>query len=136
MRLTGFLLIGLVAGFFIWASGDLPERADPNAPASVGVSTYYIENAYADSRTPNMVTAVLADYRGFDTFGEAVVVTAAALSCLLILLRRRRREDGSEGGLFPDLDEPQLYTAQPDTPSEGSPAPRSAASGPSGSEVS
>ncbi len=135
MRLTGFLLIGLVAGFFIWASGDLPERADPSAPASVGVSTYYIENAYADSRTPNMVTAVLADYRGFDTFGEAVVVTAAALSCLLILLRRRRREDGSEGGLFPDLDEPDLYTAQPDTPSEGFPAPGSAASGPSGSEV-
>lgn len=132
MRLTGFLLIGLLAGFFIWASGDLPERADPESPASLGVSTYYIENAYADSRTPNMVTAVLADYRGFDTFGEAVVVTTAALSCLLILLRRRRREDGSEGGLFPDLDDPDLYQAHPDTPSAESMAPGNEASGASG----
>jgi hypothetical protein len=132
MRLTGFLLIGLLAGFFIWASGDLPERADPDAPASVGVSTYYIENAYADSRTPNMVTAVLADYRGFDTFGEAVVVTAAALSCLLILLRRRRREDGTEGGLFPDLDDPDLYKAHPDTPAGGSGSGDAQGSGASG----
>jgi multicomponent Na+:H+ antiporter subunit B len=116
MRLAGFILIGLLTGFFIWASGDLPERGDPNAPASVGVATYYIENAYTDSRTPNMVTAVLADYRGFDTFGEAVVVTAAALSCLLILLRRRRREDGTEGGLFPELDDPDAYRARPDAP--------------------
>ncbi len=115
MRLTGFVLIGLLAGFFIWAAEDLPLRGDPNSPASVGVSTYYIENAYADSRTPNMVTAVLADYRGFDTFGEAVVVTVAALSCLLILLRRRRREDGTESGLFPDLADPDLYTPAPDS---------------------
>ncbi len=118
MRLTGFLLIGLLAGFFIWASDDLPKRADPDAPASVGVSTYYIENAYRDSRTPNMVTAVLADYRGFDTFGEAVVVTAAALSSLLILLRRGPGADGSEGGLFPDLDDPEAYKARPDDVSE------------------
>jgi len=115
MRLTGFMLIGLLAGFFVWASGDLPERADPASPASLGVSSYYIENAYRDSRTPNMVTAVLADYRGFDTFGEAVVVTTAALSCLLILLRRRRRQDGSESGLFPDLDDPDAYKARPDS---------------------
>lgn len=116
MRLTGFLLIGLLCGFFVWASGDLPERGDPDAPASLGVSTYYIENAYSDSRTPNMVTAVLADYRGFDTFGEAVVVTAAALSCLLILLRRRRRDDGTESGLFPDLDDPKAYQPEVDGP--------------------
>lgn len=93
MRALGFLLIGLFAGMIIWASSDLPERGDPASPASTGVSTYYIESAYEDARTPNMVTAVLADYRGFDTFGEAVVVVTAALCCLLILLRRRREED-------------------------------------------
>ncbi len=104
MKLFAIILIGILAGFVIWGTNDLPERGDPGSPASTGVSTYYIENAYTDSKTPNMVTAVLADYRGFDTFGEAVVVVAAGLSCLLILLRRRRREDGTEGGLFSQAD--------------------------------
>lgn len=116
MRLAGFFLLALLGGFFIWAAEDLPARGDPDSPASQGVAAYYIENAYTDSRTPNMVTAVLADYRSFDTFGEAVVVTVAALSCLLILLRRRRREDGTETGLFPDLDDPRAYTPRPDSP--------------------
>ncbi len=100
MRYLGLPLVALMAIAVIWGSADLPQRGDPTAPAHVheSVAVYYIENAYTDSNTPNMVTAVLADYRGFDTFGEAVVVVAAALSCLLILLRRRdpefRREDG------------------------------------------
>lgn len=106
MRLLGVVLIALVAGFLMWATRDLPLRGDPESPASTHVSVYYIENALQDSNTPNMVTAVLADYRGFDTFGEAVVVVAAALSCLLILLRRRDdvgqiaegRDRGAAGG--------------------------------------
>ena len=100
MRLAGLFLMVTIAGFLIWASGDLPLRADPTSPAASHVSVYYIENALEDSKTPNMVTAVLADYRGFDTFGEAVVVVAAALSCLLILLRRR------DHGATDDLERP------------------------------
>jgi multicomponent Na+:H+ antiporter subunit B len=110
VRLLGVILIALVAGFLMWATRDLPLRGDPESPASTHVSVYYIENALQDSNTPNMVTAVLADYRGFDTFGEAVVVVAAALSCLLILLRRRDdigqvtggRDRGAAGGAGPD----------------------------------
>ena len=34
---------------------------------------------------PNVVTAVLASYRGYDTFGEAVVIFSAGLGVLLLL---------------------------------------------------
>lgn len=34
---------------------------------------------------PNFVTAVLADYRGYDTLGETTVIFTAGLACLLIL---------------------------------------------------
>lgn len=97
-RLAGILLVLLLGGSVVWASADLPARGDPASPASIheSVSVYYIENAYTDTRTPNMVTAVLADYRSFDTFGEAVVVVTAALCALLILLRRREEEEGFE----------------------------------------
>jgi multicomponent Na+:H+ antiporter subunit B len=98
MRYSSLALIGLLGSFVVWASQDLPHRGDPEAPAAVhdSVSVYYIENAYLDARTPNMVTTVLADYRGFDTFGEAIVVVTAALAALLILLRRREDEEAIE----------------------------------------
>ncbi|WP_247004806.1 DUF4040 domain-containing protein [Halosolutus gelatinilyticus] len=50
-------------------------------------SVYYIENTYEDTHVHNAVTSVLAAYRGFDTFGEAVVVFAAGVSTLLVLKR-------------------------------------------------
>lgn len=49
------------------------------------VTQYYIENAYSDTGVENAVTAVLAGYRGFDTFGEAVVVFAAGVAALIVL---------------------------------------------------
>ena len=99
MRFTALALVALLGAVFVWGSAGLPERGEPAAPAAVheSVSVYYIENAYTDSRTPNMVTAVLADYRGFDTFGEAIVVVTAALCCLLILTRKERASRGDEG---------------------------------------
>jgi multicomponent Na+:H+ antiporter subunit B len=51
------------------------------------VTQYYIENAYKDTGVENTVTAVLAGYRGFDTFGEAVVVFTAGIATLLVLNR-------------------------------------------------
>jgi multicomponent Na+:H+ antiporter subunit B len=66
----------------------LPPFGDPTAPPMQRVSPYYIESSYADMATPNVVAAVLADYRSLDTLVEAAVVFAAALACLLILLYR------------------------------------------------
>ncbi len=50
-------------------------------------SVYYVQQTYADTGAQNAVSAVLASYRGFDTFGEAVVVFAAGIAVLLVLKR-------------------------------------------------
>jgi multicomponent Na+:H+ antiporter subunit B len=71
----------------------LPSRGDPTAPSAVHVSPYYIEQSMPDTRTPNMVTAVLADYRGYDTLGETVVIFAAGLAAALVLARGRGNHD-------------------------------------------
>ncbi len=81
----------------LYGIGNVPDRGDPAAPpntnesvvGSPNAATYYVENAYKDADTPNMVTVTLADYRGFDTLGETVVVFAAGLACALILRRSR-----------------------------------------------
>ena len=74
---TGLLMIA--------GSLDLPAAGDPAAPPSTHVSPRYIEDALRETAVPNMVTAVLADYRSFDTLGEVAVIFTAAVSVALIL---------------------------------------------------
>ncbi|MEM4782308.1 MAG: DUF4040 domain-containing protein [Halalkalicoccus sp.] len=68
---------------------EIPAVGDPDAIAwaNPDVTQYYIENTYRDTGVQNAVAAVLAAYRGFDTFGEAVVVFGAAVAVLLVLHR-------------------------------------------------
>ncbi|ELY44859.1 MULTISPECIES: DUF4040 domain-containing protein [Natronorubrum] len=61
----------------VWGGGVLEQTP----------SLYYLQETYADTGAQNAVSAVLASYRGFDTFGEAVVVFAAGLAVLLVLKR-------------------------------------------------
>ena len=68
-----------------YAIGDMPLYGDPNSPANSHVGTDYLERTAKDIHIPNVVTAVLASYRGFDTFGEVVVIFAAGLGVLLLL---------------------------------------------------
>jgi multicomponent Na+:H+ antiporter subunit B len=84
-------LIGIFAALMVFASGDLPDRGDPTAPAHLHVAPEYIERSRAETATPNVVTAILADFRSLDTLGEAFVIFTAGLSVLLILSRRPDR---------------------------------------------
>lgn len=59
----------------------LPAVGSPDAPAFGPVMEFYLADA-ADRGIDNVVTAVLVVYRGFDTFGEIVVVLAAAVAVL------------------------------------------------------
>lgn len=80
------LLIVAVTGLaLVYATIDMPAFGDPNAPANAYVGQAYIDDTPKDIEVPNLVTAVLASYRGFDTLGETVVVFTAGLACLLLL---------------------------------------------------
>lgn len=88
-----YAAIILVTGLFlIYGAMDMPIWGDPESPASLKVSPRYIEKAFDETAVPNMVTAVLADYRGYDTLGETTVIFAAGVCCLLILGSRRKGE--------------------------------------------
>lgn len=78
----GFILAGIG---LLRATAGLPAMGDPDSPAARHVSPRYIEAGPAETGAPNMVTAVLADYRGYDTLGETVVIFTAGLACLLVL---------------------------------------------------
>jgi multicomponent Na+:H+ antiporter subunit B len=69
----------------VQAAADLPPVGDGDSAPFTHVAPYYIEHGHEQTGAPNLVTAVLADYRGYDTFGELTVIFTAGLACLLIL---------------------------------------------------
>jgi len=86
------LFIVIITGMVLaYGTMDMPDWGDPDSPASRHVSPDYISDAVEKTATPNIVTAVLADYRGYDTLGETAVIFSAGMACIL-LLRRKRKE--------------------------------------------
>lgn len=74
-----------MGGLLIYCSLEFPIWGDPHSPASTHVSPYYIENTIKDTSVPNIVTAVLADYRSYDTMFETIVIFSAGIACIFIL---------------------------------------------------
>ena len=74
-----------VGGLLVYAAMGLPGFGDPASPANAHVGRAYLEQTKHDIGVPNMVTAVLASYRGFDTLGETVVIFAAGIGVALLL---------------------------------------------------
>lgn len=87
MKIFAFLVALLTGGLLIYGTKDMPKWGDPNSPASLHVTPRYIEKTIEETATPDMVTSVLADYRGYDTLGETTVIFSAGIACLLLLRR-------------------------------------------------
>lgn len=97
MKYLNYLILAVFGGLMIYASAGLTNRGVADAPmnreksivGSPGAAHYYIQNSKTDSATDNMVTVILADWRGYDTLGEETVIFTAGLICLLLLSSNR-----------------------------------------------
>ena len=91
------LIVCIIVGcLLIWASFDLPAIGDPMSPIHQHVGPYYISNTKTDMGIPNLVTGVLASYRGYDTLGETVVIFTAGLGVFLLLGDRSSEKKNDE----------------------------------------
>jgi len=86
------LIVVIITGSaLVYGTWDIPGFGAPGAPAQTHVARDYIDNALQETGVPNVVTAVLASYRGFDTLGEVVVVYTAGVAVLLLIGGRRSK---------------------------------------------
>lgn len=92
------LLSLVVGGLVVWGTMELPPFGTADAPIHKHVVPFYLANAVKDTNVPNIVTAVLADYRGYDTLGETTVIFTAGIGVLLLLRGLRRRGPVQSGG--------------------------------------
>jgi multicomponent Na+:H+ antiporter subunit B len=91
--LVPLLVIGIVAAALVYGTLDMPHFSDPGAPVHTRVAPHYLESTTAEIGVPNIVTAVLASYRGYDTLGELTVIFTAGIGVLILLGYRKRREE-------------------------------------------
>jgi multicomponent Na+:H+ antiporter subunit B len=75
----------ILGAILIWCSYDLPEIGLATAPIHLHIVPDYILGSKNDIGIPNVVTSILASYRGYDTFGETVVVFTAGIAVLALL---------------------------------------------------
>jgi len=95
----------------LYATFDKPSFGDPEAPVHQHVAPWYLEKTPEAIDVPNVVTAVLASFRGYDTLGEVFVVFTAGIGVLFLLSaqhghaaqRRPDAKDESDIGLRDDL---------------------------------
>jgi multicomponent Na+:H+ antiporter subunit B len=90
-RLPPLLVSALAGVTVIWGTLVLPPFGTPDAPIHRHVVPRYIERSIEETNVPNLVSSILADYRGYDTLGETTVIFTAGIGVLLLLRGTRRR---------------------------------------------
>jgi len=84
---TALVVVSLTGLALVWATLDMPRFGDPTAPIHQHVAPVYLEDSPRTIGIPNIVTAVLASYRGYDTLGELFVIFTAGMGVALLLGR-------------------------------------------------
>ncbi len=78
----------------VFGTFALPPFGIADSPINVHVAPYYLENSIRDTQVANVVTSVLASYRGFDTLGEVTVIFTAGIAVLMLLKGKRKIKPG------------------------------------------
>ena len=88
--LLSFTLASSIFVLLLYSMLDLPQYANAMTPGQTHTAAYYLTHTTADMGIPNVVTAILASYRGFDTLGELAVIFTAGIGALAIFSTRKK----------------------------------------------
>ena len=99
-RVLSVAVVSVAAMILIYATFDKPRFGDPNAPVQTHVAPWYLDATREHIDIPNVVTAVLGSFRGYDTLGEVFVVLTAGIGVLFLLTPGQSR--GSARAVLPE----------------------------------
>lgn len=85
-------VVVFTGGILIYGTLDMPPYGNPDNPIHQHVAPHYLQDSDEEIGVPNVVTSVLASYRGYDTMGETTVVFTAAVGVMILLSALRRRD--------------------------------------------
>jgi multicomponent Na+:H+ antiporter subunit B len=88
---TVILLAAGTGAVLVWGTLALPPFGSADVVINKHVVPRYLADTIKETNVPNVVTSVLADYRGYDTLGETTVIFTAGIGVMLLLRGARRR---------------------------------------------
>ncbi|MBN2185678.1 MAG: DUF4040 domain-containing protein [Candidatus Krumholzibacteriota bacterium] len=89
---ASLIFFGLFLLFSYFAVHDLPVFGEP----VMKVASRYLETGVRETGATNIVTAVLLDFRAYDTIGEATVLFVSIVGAFVILRRQGRKGRGEK----------------------------------------
>ncbi|WP_237524025.1 Na(+)/H(+) antiporter subunit B [Shewanella sp. KX20019] len=96
------LVVMLTGGMLIYGTLDMPYMGAGDAPIHIHIAPRYLNDSMQEVGVVNVVTAVLASYRSFDTFGELVVIFTAGIGVSALLMKAGHRDDKKQAGSIND----------------------------------
>lgn len=94
------VVLSVLFAVLVVTSFDQPLLGDPMAAVHQHVAPFYLSETPTLINIPNVVTAVLASFRGYDTLGEVLVVFTAGIGVLSVLGFRPKKEQRLSGDVM------------------------------------
>ncbi|MDX9835881.1 MAG: DUF4040 domain-containing protein, partial [Desulfobulbus sp.] len=91
------VIVSFTGALLIYGTFDMPHFGTADAPIHQHVAPRYINDSMAEIGMPNIVTSVLASYRGYDTLGEVLVIFTAGLGVMSLLMISRKTKELAHG---------------------------------------
>ena len=96
MPLLPLVVVFITGAALIYATFDMPVFGAADAPINLHVAPRYLNESFGEVGLPNVVTSVLASYRGYDTLGEVTVIFTAAVGVMMLLGGRKGDDPGNK----------------------------------------
>ena len=91
-------VVTVTGAALLYATFDMPPFGAADAPVNLHVAPRYLNDSFGEVGLPNVVTSVLASYRGYDTLGEVTVIFTAAVAVMILLGGRKGDDAGIKNG--------------------------------------
>lgn len=90
------IMLGGLLVVLISTITELPTMGALDNPSFNEISHYYNEHAASDTGSANIVTAIITDYRAFDTLGETTVLFTGitAVVSIIGIIKLKDKEEG------------------------------------------
>ncbi|MGQ9477195.1 MAG: hydrogen gas-evolving membrane-bound hydrogenase subunit E [Candidatus Bipolaricaulia bacterium] len=89
MRIVAFVAFLVVAAFLLIVPASMRPFGEPRLWE---MDHYFLEHAQEELAANNVCTAIVFDYRGYDTLGEATVLFTAVVAVAALLRRLKEGE--------------------------------------------
>lgn len=95
-KIIAVLILGLIGVSLLMVVAEMPSFGERKMQPERRVYEHYLERGPQETGAVNIVSAIITDYRAFDTLGETTVLFATVAAIYAVLLSAGKQEGDDE----------------------------------------